>query len=100
MFPTVAAKIFGIQYGGQIYTIMFFFIAASSILGFLIVEFAKSVSHQAMFFIAAAFTAFNILLLYYFIDEEMISKATIKRLTYENRRQSIKNSMNFEDTYE
>jgi len=37
MFPTVAAKIFGIQYGGQIYTIMFFFIAFSSTLGFLIV---------------------------------------------------------------
>ena len=64
----------------MIYSIMFFFIAASSISGFFIVQFGKNyVSNQTMFMISGAFTAMNMVMLYFFDDSEMISKATLER---------------------
>ena len=58
---------------------MFFFIPASSIAGFLIVQFGKGyISWHTVYWIAAALTAINLVLLYFFEDKEMISKATKK----------------------
>lgn len=77
MFPTAAVKLFGIQNGGYIFTIMFFFIPASSVAGFLVVQFGKDyISFATVYWIAGALTAINIVLLYLFDDSEMISKAT------------------------
>jgi len=79
MFPTAAVKLFGIQNGGQIYTVMFFFIPASSILGFLIVHFGKNyISFESVFLISGFLTFINIVLLYYFEDGEMKSKKTLE----------------------
>ena len=77
MFPTAAVKVFGIQNGGYIFTIMLFFIPLSSISGFLIVQFGKGyISWHTVYWIAAALTAINLVLLYFFEDKEKISKAT------------------------
>lgn len=77
MFPTAAVKLFGIQNGGYIFTIMFFFIPASSIAGFLVIQFGKNhISFETVYWIAGVLTAINIVLLYLFDDSEMISRAT------------------------
>ena len=79
MFPTAAVKLFGIQNGGQIFTIMFFAVPLSSMAGFVIEHFGKSfISIEAVFLIGSLFTFLNMILLYYFDDSEMISKKTIE----------------------
>lgn len=80
MFPTVTAKIFGIQFGGQIFTIMFFFISLSSTTGFVLVNYVKQIDHQIMFYIAGGLTFLNIVLLFFLDESEMLSKATLEKV--------------------
>lgn len=71
-YPALSSKVFGVQYAGEIFTIIFMVIPASSALSFLLVQFGKdSVSPQSIFWIAAAFSAANIVLTY-FLDETPI----------------------------
>lgn len=71
-FPAVTAKIFGVQYGGQIFTIIFLIIPVSSLLSYLLVHFgANHISNQTIFLIAAVFSGINIVLIY-FLDERPI----------------------------
>jgi hypothetical protein len=37
MFPTLAVKLFGIENGGQIFTLIFFAVPISSIMSFILV---------------------------------------------------------------
>ena len=77
MFPTAAVKLFGIQNGGQIFTIMFFAIPLSAMIGFIIKHFGKEyISYETVFLIATALIAINIALLYFYEDAEMISQKT------------------------
>lgn len=80
MFPTVTAKIFGIQFGGQIFTMMFFFISLSSTSGFLLANYVKQIDHQTMFYIAGGLTLLNIILLFFLEESEMVSKATLEKI--------------------
>jgi hypothetical protein len=78
MFPTAAVKLFGIQNGGYIFTIMFFAVPTSAMVGFLIDYFGKSyISFEAVFLIGSFLTALNMILLYIYKDEEMISQKTL-----------------------
>ena len=76
LFPAVCAHIFGIQNGGQIYTIMMLFLPLSSLLGFFMVEFGnkEKIPYSAIFYFSAAITFINLLILYKFDDSPMISK--------------------------
>ena len=79
MFPTAAVKLFGIQNGGFLFTIMFFFIPLSSIIGFLIIQFGQDyISFEAVYQIAAGLSGLNLVLLYFFNENEIISRATKK----------------------
>ena len=66
IFPTAAAKIFGIVNGGQIFTIMFLIIPVSSMISFMLVE--LKVSSETIFYVAAAVTSINMVFLYFFDD--------------------------------
>ena len=58
---------------------MFFFIPASSIVGFLIVHFGRHyISFESVFLISGVLTFVNLILLYFFDDKEMKSKKTIE----------------------
>ena len=71
-FPAACVKIFGIQNGGQIFTIMFFAIPISSLTSFFIVEFGKdSIDPQTIFVCASVLTVINMIQLYFFDDREM-----------------------------
>lgn len=86
MYPTLSAKVFGIQYGGQIMTILFLIIPVSTWASFAAQQiqkkfFAKDKSdltngYHVIFYIAAALTAINLLLLFFLDDQEMLSKST------------------------
>jgi len=91
MFPTAAVKLFGIQNGGQIFTIMFFAVPASAIAGFLVIHFGKGyISTSSVFIIGSVLTAINIVLLYFYKDTEMVSNKTNElRKIREQQEESI-----------
>jgi len=76
MFPAVTCKVFGIQYGGQIFTIMFYQVAFASLCGFFIKNFGKNISYAAMFNIASVFSIVSFVLLLLLDDTEMKSAKT------------------------
>lgn len=76
MYPTVTAKIFGIQFGGQIFTIMFFAISVSSTVGFIVAHNIDDSQLDVVFYISAGLTLINIVLLYFLDEHEMLSKST------------------------
>ena len=76
MYPTACVKLFGIQQGGLIFTVMFLITPVSSLLGLLIVETGGPDVNQLVFFVAGALTFVNIILLYFYQDEEIKSKET------------------------
>ena len=70
-FPAAAVKIFGMEKGGQIFTLMFFSVPLSSLSGFALVQMGDSVSPKTIFFVGALMTLLNIVLLMIFDDQEM-----------------------------
>ena len=78
MFPTACVKLFGIQQGGLIFTVMFLITPVSSLLGLLIVETGGKNVNELVFFVAGALTLTNIILLYFYKDEEIKSKETLR----------------------
>jgi MFS family permease len=71
-YPALSSKVFGVQYAGEIFTIIFMVIPASSALSYLLVQFGKdSIPPRTIFWIAAAFSLAN-LILTYFLDETPI----------------------------
>ena len=56
---------------------MFFAVPAAAMAGFLIEHFGKAYfSYEGVFLIGSVLTLINIVLLYFYKDEEMISKKT------------------------
>lgn len=72
MFPTAAVNIFGIENGGQIFSIMFQANSCSAIASFVVVQLTKeNKNNHAVFNIAGILTAINFVLLYFFDDQPM-----------------------------
>jgi hypothetical protein len=81
MFPAAVNKIFGIQYAGQISSVLWFFLAAAPLSSFLIIQFAKDfILGNQMFLISGGLTFFNLILLSLLDDKEMLSKSTMLRI--------------------
>mmetsp|Transcript_7662 Transcript_7662/g.12881 ORF Transcript_7662/g.12881 Transcript_7662/m.12881 type:complete len:94 (-) Transcript_7662:61-342(-) len=79
MFPAAAAQIFGLEFGGQIYTIMFFANSLSSIASTLIVILGKDkIGYNTLFLVGSTFTFFNLVLLYFFDDTKMKKQKQMK----------------------
>ena len=90
MFPAAAMRIFGLAYGGQIYSIMFFANAFSSIASFLIVFFGgDKVSPRTIFLLSAALTLVNMISLYFFDDTEMKKNSLKKKGLGESQTSSV-----------
>ena len=66
LFPAASAYIFGITNGGVIYTAMAAFMPIGSLLCFMLVE--MDVKESLIFYVAAALTAINMVILYFFND--------------------------------
>jgi len=73
MFPTACVNIFGIVNGGFVYSMMYCFIPLTSLASFAIVQ--LGVDYPIVFYIGAALTAMNMVLLY-FVDETPMEKPT------------------------
>jgi MFS family permease len=73
LFPAACGKIFGIKYGGLIYSFMFFALAFSSLFGFLLVQLGgKDPSFARIILgVATGFTVVNIILMLFFDDSEI-----------------------------
>jgi hypothetical protein len=73
MFPATCAKIFGIQNGGLVFSVMFFALAISSLFGFLLVQLgAKDPAFaKIILYVATCFTVVNIIMMFFFDDSEM-----------------------------
>jgi hypothetical protein len=69
-FPVCAVKIFGIVYGGKIYSIICFAIPLSSLAGFFI-DYYRLVDELYIFVVAAELTFINIILLIFFDETEI-----------------------------
>jgi len=70
-FPAMAVKIFGIAEGGKIFTIAFFAVPLSSLLGFGLAENRNIFSEISIFILAAILTFVNIILLIFFDESEI-----------------------------
>ena len=80
IFPVTAVKIFGIQNGGKIFTIMFFAVPLSSNFGLLMVKVVQQYIGPANIFrVAGCMSLINFVLLYYF-DESPIVKSEMQKL--------------------
>lgn len=76
LFPAAAANIFGLENGGQIFTLMFFAVPSSSMLGFGLVYFYQDVlGVQNIFLISSLLTAANMAILFFFDEQPMKVKA-------------------------
>jgi len=73
-FPAAAVRIFGIENGGQIYTIITYAMPVAAMSSFAMVQ--SNVNYANVFHIAAVLTLLNIILLYFF-DETEIRKDRI-----------------------
>ena len=79
-FPAATLKIFGIQHGGQLWTIMQFSCALCSLTGFIITEYAKDlVSIETLYIIGAVCICFNIISLTFFNEEPLEIKIEPKK---------------------
>ena len=86
-FPAVSSKVFGVQYAGEIFTIIFMVIPASSALSYLLLQFGKhSIPPRTIFWIAAAFSFANIILTF-FLDESPIRGGSKKTQSPKNNEQ-------------
>ena len=72
IFPASAVKLYGIHEAGQIFTISFFAVPLSSMLGFSLAHFIPDGNEQIIFFVAAFLTFLNIALLLVFDEDEII----------------------------
>lgn len=70
-FPAAAVKLYGIQEGGKIFTISFFSVPISSMLGFVLAHYVKGANEQAIFYFGAFLTLTNIILLMTFDEDEI-----------------------------
>ena len=70
-FPAAAVKLYGIQEAGKIFTISFFAVPLSSMLGFVLAHLVKSADEQVIFYFGALLTLINIILLLTFDEEEV-----------------------------
>lgn len=70
-FPAAAVKIFGMEKGAQIFTIMFVAVPLSSLTGFAITQAGDSVDPQTIFYIASFLTLLTMVLLMFFDDQEI-----------------------------
>lgn len=70
-FPACAMKVFGNCEGGKIFTIAFFAVPLSSMLGFVLAENSKYVNEVFIFIVAAVLTFVNIILLIFFDETEI-----------------------------
>ena len=70
-FPASAVKLYGIEEAGPIFTISFFAVPASSMLGFSLAHFVKNADEQMIFYFGGLLTLINIFLVLVF-DEEKI----------------------------
>lgn len=70
-FPACAVKIFGIAEGGKIFTISFFAVPLSSLVGFALAENTKYISVVSIFIVSAVLTFINIILLIFFDETEI-----------------------------
>lgn len=70
-FPAAAVKLYGIQEAGKIFTISFFAVPSSSMLGFGLAHYVKYADEQAIFYFGGLLTFVNIILLMLFDEDEM-----------------------------
>ena len=70
-FPACAMKIFGIAEGGKIFTIAFFAVPLSSLLGFVLAENHKYINEVFIFIVADVLTFINIILIAFFDETEI-----------------------------
>ena len=70
-FPAAAVKLYGIQEAGKIFTISFFAVPLSSMLGFVLAHYVKGANEQLIFFFGGLLTLANIILLLVFDEDEM-----------------------------
>ena len=84
-FPAVTSKIFGIEYGGQIYTIIFILNPISTLASYLLIHFGgeKLAKSPVLFYISCVFVVINIGLLY-LLDEQPIRKRKIQKAINES----------------
>lgn len=70
-FPAAAVKLYGIQEGGKIFTISFFAVPLSSMLGFVLAHYVKSADEQTILYFGGFLTFTNIILLMAFDEDEI-----------------------------
>lgn len=70
IFPTVTTCVFGLKYGGIIYSILFSAMPSSTMAGFVVTYYLIDIiGAEVFFFLSSALTCISAVLLYYF-DEE------------------------------
>lgn len=70
-FPAAAVKIYGIEEAGKIFTISFFAVPLSSLLGFALAQHKEYTGEQSIFLFGSFLTMVNIALLFIFDDGAM-----------------------------
>lgn len=70
-FPASAVKIYGIKEAGKIFTISFFAVPLSSLLGFALAQYKEYTGEQSIFLVGSFLTFMNMILLFFFDDGEM-----------------------------
>ena len=68
-FPAAAVRIFGLENGGQIYTVITYVLPLAAMSTFAVVK--SGISFQNVFRIASVLTLINMILLYFFDETEM-----------------------------
>ena len=70
MFPPLAPRIFGLEHGGQIYTILGSSVILSSLGGFALVNVAPDLfSYEQMYLLGTLLSSVNLLILWRFKDK-------------------------------
>ena len=78
MFPTVGARVFGIKYGGQIFTLIFMAIPIASTLSFIMVQYVKEGNApEYICWVGCILTLLNMFLLWKFDDSPIIRKKSM-----------------------
>ena len=71
-FPALSAKMFGAKNGATIFTICFIAVPLSSTLSLILVDLKSVIPEVAIFYVGAALTGVNMILIYFF-DESTYS---------------------------
>jgi Na+/melibiose symporter-like transporter len=72
IFPTLTSVVYGVKSGGQIYSIVFFANALSTMTGFFLNTYAtKKMGLEAFFLIATGLTVVSLILCFFFKEERL-----------------------------